>query len=112
MNLFFIQDAYAQAGGGGTGSMLATFAPLVLIFVVFWFLLIRPQQKKAKEHREMVAALSKGDEVVTSGGLLGRITQVGDTFVTVELAAGIEVRVQRSAVSGLMPKGTIKTTAA
>ena len=89
--------------------MLATFAPLILIFVVFWFLLIRPQQKKAKEHKAMVGALSKGDEVVTNGGLLGRIITIGDTFVTVELSEGMEVRVQRSAVANLMPKGTIKS---
>ena len=107
---FFIESAYAQAGGeGGAGGMLATFVPLILIFVVFWFLLIRPQQKKAKEHRAMVGALSKGDEVVTNGGLLGRITGVGDAFLTVEVAEGMEVRVQRSAVSSLMPKGTIKS---
>ena len=109
MNLF-IENAYAQAGGeGGAGNMLTTFVPLILIFVVFWFLLIRPQQKKAKEHRAMVGALAKGDEVVTNGGLLGRITAVGDAFVTVEVAEGMEVRVQRSAVSNLMPKGTIKS---
>ena len=107
---FFIENAYAQVGGeGGVGGMLTTFAPLILIFVVFWFLLIRPQQKKAKEHRAMVGALSKGDEVVTNGGLLGRITAVGDTFITVEVAERMEVRVQRSAVSNLMPKGTIKS---
>ena len=107
---FFIESAWAQAGGdGGPGGMLATFVPLILIFVVFWFLLIRPQQKKAKEHRAMVGALSKGDEVVTNGGLLGRITGVGDAFLTVEVAEGMEVRVQRSAVASLMPKGTIKS---
>ena len=105
---FFIQNAHAQVGGEGPGGMLTTFLPLILIFVVFWFLLIRPQQKKAKEHKAMVGALAKGDEVVTNGGLLGRITAVGDAFVTMELAQGMEVRVQRSAVSTLMPKGTIK----
>ena len=104
---FFIPIAHAQ--DGGTGGMLATFVPLILIFVVFWFLLIRPQQKKAKDHRAMVGALSKGDEVVTNGGLLGRITDVKDAFITVEVAEGMEVRVQRSAVSNLMPKGTIKS---
>ena len=107
---FFIENAYAQADGdGGPGSMLATFVPLILIFVVFWFLLIRPQQKKSKEHKAMVGALSKGDEVVTNGGLLGRITGIGDSFITVELAEGMEVHVQRSAVASLMPKGTIKS---
>lgn len=104
---FFIRNAYAQAGGG-TGDMLATFLPLILIFVVFWFLLIRPQQKKAKEHKAMVSALAKGDEVVTNGGLLGRITGVGDSFVTLEIAEGMEVRIQRGAVASLMPKGTVK----
>ena len=107
---FFIETAYAQVGGdGGPSSMLATFVPLILIFVVFWFLLIRPQQKKAKEHKAMVGALSKGDEIVTNGGLLGRITGISDSFITVELAEGMEVRVQRSAVANLMPKGTIKS---
>ena len=107
---FFIESAFAQSGGeGGPGGMLATFAPLILIFVVFWFLLIRPQQKKAKEHRAMVGAISKGDEVVTSGGLLGRVISVGDAFLTVEVAEGTEVRVQRSSVANLMPKGTIKS---
>ena len=105
---FFIANAHAQVGSEGPGSMLATFVPLILIFVVFWFLLIRPQQKKAKDHRAMVSALSKGDEVVTNGGLLGRITGIGDNFLTVEVAEGMEVRVQRSAVAALMPKGTIK----
>ena len=103
-----IQDAYAQAGPGG-GDLLSSFLPLILIFVVFWFLLIRPQQKKAKEHKEMVAAIKKGDEVVTNGGLLGRVKKVGDDFVLVELSEGTEVNVQRFAIAGLMPKGTIKT---
>ena len=107
---FFIENAYAQTGGGGGPfEMLGTFVPLILIFVVFWFLLIRPQQKKAKEHRAMVGALSKGDEVVTNGGLLGRITAIGEAFLTVEVGEGMEVRIQRSAVSSLMPKGTIKS---
>ena len=89
-------------------SLLPQLMPIVLIFVVFYFLLIRPQSKKAKEHREMVAALAKGDEVVTSGGLLGRISKVGDNFVDLEVADGVTVKVQRPAVANLMPKGTIK----
>lgn len=105
----FIQDAYAQAGGAGGPGLLESFLPLILIFAVFWFLLIRPQQKKAKEHKEMVAAVKKGDEVVTSGGLLGRVKKVGDDFVLVELAEGHDVNVQRFAIAGLMPKGTIKS---
>jgi preprotein translocase subunit YajC len=104
---FFIQDAWAQAGGGGAGG-LVSLLPMVLIFVVFYFLLIRPQQKKAKEHRAMVADLSKGDEVVTNGGVLGKITDTDENFVTVEIASGVQVQVQRFAISQMMPKGTIK----
>ena len=83
--------------------------PLVLIFVVFYFLLIRPQAKRAKEHKAMIAALGKGDEVVTAGGVLGRISGLGDAYVTVEIADGIEVKVQRQAVQTVLPKGTIKS---
>lgn len=104
---FFISDAMA-APAQGQGDPLMGFLPLIVIFIVFYFLLIRPQTKKAKEHREMVAALSKGDEVVTSGGLLGRITNVGDNFVELEVADGVTVKVQRPSVATLMPKGTIK----
>lgn len=104
---FFISDAMAAAPEA-QGDPLMSFLPLILIFVVFYFLLIRPQSKKAKEHREMVAALAKGDEVVTSGGLLGRISKVGDNFVELEVADGVTVKVQRPAVANLMPKGTIK----
>jgi preprotein translocase subunit YajC len=82
--------------------------PLVLIFVVFYFLLIRPQAKRAKEHKAMVAALAVGDEVVTSGGLLGRITETGEQFLTVEIADGVRVKVQRHTVSTVLPKGTLK----
>jgi len=83
--------------------------PLVLIFVVFYFLLIRPQAKRAKEHKAMVAALSVGDEVVIGGGLLGRITETGDQFLTVEVADGVRVKVQRHTVTSVLPKGTIKS---
>ena len=103
-----ISDAHAQGltGGGGVPFDLLF---IVLIFVAFYFLLIRPQQKRAKDHRKMVQALAKGDEVVTSGGLLGKISEVGDSFITVEIARGTEVRIQRSSVATLMPKGTIKS---
>jgi preprotein translocase subunit YajC len=104
---FFISDAMAAAPQG-QGDALMSFLPLIFIFVVFYFLLIRPQSKKAKEHKTMVEALSKGDEVVTNGGLLGRITKVGDNFVELEVAEGTSVKVQRHAVANLMPKGTIK----
>lgn len=105
MNLF-ISDAWAQgdpAGGGLLGLL-----PFVLIIVVFYFLLIRPQQKRQKQHKEMVSNLSKGDEVVTNGGTLGKITDVGENFITLEVAAGVQVKVQSHAIQAMMPKGTIK----
>ncbi len=105
---FLIQDAYAQGGGGGGGAPFADILFIVVIFVVFYFLLIRPQQKRAKEHKAMVDALSKGDEVVTQGGLLGKITKVGDSFIHVELNEGNVVKVQRTMVAVLLPKGTMK----
>ena len=105
---FFISDALAAAPSGGPGDALTSFLPLIFIFIVFYFLLIRPQSKKAKEHKQMVEALAKGDEVVTNGGLLGRVTKVGDNFVELELAEGVTVKLQRGAVGSLMPKGTIK----
>ncbi|MCH9671654.1 MAG: preprotein translocase subunit YajC [Gammaproteobacteria bacterium] len=105
---FFIRQAHAQGAPGG-GDLIGGLLPIVIIFGVFWFLLIRPQQKKQKEHRAMVEALAKGDEVITNGGLLGKVTDVGDAFVSVEIGSGTEVRVQRAAVAALMPKGTIKS---
>ena len=104
---FLIADAHAQ--GGGQGDPTFSFIMLIALFAVFYFVLIRPQSKRQKEHKAMVASLSKGDEVVTNGGLLGRITNIGDNFVTLEVANGLEVRVQRMAVATLMPKGTIKS---
>jgi preprotein translocase subunit YajC len=103
---FFISSAYAQdAQPGG----LMSFLPLIIIFIIFYFLLIRPQMKRAKEHRKLVAELSTGDEVVTNGGLLGRITKVGESFVTVEITDNVQIRVQRHAIASVMPKGTIKS---
>jgi preprotein translocase subunit YajC len=104
-----ISPAYAQAAGASQGDLLTTMLPMVAIFVVFYFLLIRPQQKKAKEHRSMLEALEKGNEVVTAGGVVGRITRIADPYVTVEIAPGIEVTVQRQAVTQLLPKGTLKS---
>ena len=104
---FFISNAYAQGAGGPEG--LISLLPLVLIFVVFYFLLIRPQSKRQKEHREMVAALAVGDEVATAGGLLGKVTDVKDSFVRVELADSVVVTVQRHTISAVMPKGTLKS---
>jgi preprotein translocase subunit YajC len=104
---FFLSDAWA-APAAGQPDPIMSFLPLILIFVVFYFLLIRPQQKRAKEHKEMVAALKKGDEVVTNGGVLGKITDVGENFIRLQISEGVEVKVQRQAVSTLMPKGTLK----
>ena len=105
---FFMRSAWAQdqaAGGGGLMSLL----PLVLIFAVFYFFLIRPQMKQAREHRQMVEALAKGDEIVAGGGLLGRIIKIGDNFITVEIAPNTEVKIQKHSVSAVLPKGTLKT---
>jgi preprotein translocase subunit YajC len=105
---FFISTAWAQAAPSPTGGMLGTVLPLLLIFAVFYFLLIRPQTKRAKEHREMVGKLAPGDEIVTTGGLLGRITEVGESFVTLQVASGVAIQVQKFQVAQLMPKGTFK----
>ena len=105
---FFIADAHAQFGGG-EGVPTFSFIMLIALFAVFYFVLIRPQSKRQKEHKAMVASLSKGDEVVTNGGLLGKITNVGDSFVTIEIADGLQVRIQRLSIAALMPKGTIKS---
>lgn len=104
---FFISNAYAQAAGGSGGSLLG-FLPLVLMLVVFYFLMIRPQQKRMKEHTAMVAALKKGDEVVTNGGLGGTITKVGDAYMMMQVADNVEVSVQKAAVAALLPSGTLK----
>ena len=104
---FFISDAMA-ADPVGQGDPLTSFLPLIVIFVIFYFLLIRPQSKKAKEHKQLIEALAKGDEVVTNGGILGKITKVGDNFIALEVAEGVNVKVQRQAVATVMPKGTIK----
>ena len=106
----FITPAFAQATGTpGAGDFVGMILPLVMIMVVFWFLLIRPQQKKAKEHQALVSKLSVGDEVVTTGGILGRVTDVGDTFITLEVADGVRVKVQKFQIASLMPKGTLKS---
>ena len=105
-----ISPAYAHAAAsGGTESLLATMLPMVAIFAIFYFLMIRPQQKKQKEHRAMIDALEKGNEVVTAGGVVGRVSKVEDQYVTLEIAQGVEIRVQRHAVSQLLPKGTLKS---
>jgi preprotein translocase subunit YajC len=105
----FISSAFAQtAAGGDMQSSLMSMLPLVLMFVVLYFVMIRPQMKRQKEHRSMIEALAKGDEVATSGGVLGKVTKLGDIYIGVEIANGVEVQVQRSAVVQVLPKGTVK----
>ncbi|NMF87473.1 preprotein translocase subunit YajC [Aromatoleum petrolei] len=106
----FISNAYAQAAAGGdpTGGLMGML-PLILMFIVLWFLMIRPQMKRAKEHKAMVSALAKGDEVVTQGGIAGRVTQVGDNFLRIEIADNVNILVQNQAVATVLPKGTLKT---
>ncbi len=104
-----ITPAFAQGASASTGSQVAPLLVMVVFIVIFYFLLIRPQQKKAKEHQSLVSKLSTGDEVVTNGGLLGRVTDVGEHFVTLEIAEGVRVKVQKFQISALMPKGTLKS---
>tara|TARA_B100000959_G_scaffold83780_1_gene89207 strand:- start:3923 stop:4639 length:717 start_codon:yes stop_codon:yes gene_type:complete len=112
---FFIADAWAQADGGSDGSLFSLL-PLVLIFGLFYFLLIRPQQKRKKEHQAIVTAMQVGDEVTTNGGLLGKVTDLDDNFLTIDVAQGVsiksvKVRVQRHAIALVVPKGTFKELA-
>jgi len=104
-----ISDAFAQAGPPGSGSQFMPIIMMVVFVVIFYFLLIRPQQKKAKEHQALVSKLSSGDEVVTTGGILGKVTEVGDSFVTLEVADGVRMKVQKFQIGSLMPKGTLKS---
>jgi preprotein translocase subunit YajC len=104
----FVSSAWAQAGGTQSDPLLG-FLPLVIIFVLFYFLLIRPQSKRQKEHRQMVEALASGDEIVTGGGVLGKVVDVGEQFVAVEVASGVTLKVQKHTIAAVLPKGTVKT---
>jgi preprotein translocase subunit YajC len=107
----FISDAVAQtapAAASSTSSSLLSLLPLVLMFVVLYFIMIRPQMKRQKEHKAMIEALAKGDEVVTAGGLLGRVTKLGETYLHVEVSQGTEIQLQRTAIVQVLPKGTFK----
>jgi preprotein translocase subunit YajC len=107
----FISQAFAQTAPAATGdaqSSLLSLLPLVLMFVVLYFIMIRPQMKRQKEHKAMVEALAKGDEVVTAGGVLGRVSKMGETYLSIEVSNGVELQVQRSAVVQVLPKGTLK----
>ena len=103
-----IASAYAADAAQATPDW-TSFLPLIVIFVLFWFMLIRPQMKQAKEQRKLIEALQKGDEVVTQGGMVGKITKVGEAYVTLEIAQGTEVVVQKPAVGMVLPKGTLKS---
>ncbi len=110
---FLINAAWAAGGGVGDsgahhGNPILQFLPLIVLVVLFYFLLIRPQMKRSKQQRQMISNLSKGDEVVTSGGVAGRIEEVGDNFLEVEIAQGTKIKVQRQSVSSVLPKGTLK----
>ncbi len=105
-----ISNAYAQtAAAAGPMESAMQFLPIILMFVVLYFLMIRPQQKKAKEHKALLEALGKGDEVVTQSGMVGRITKVSDDFVTIEIAANVEVQMQKPSIVVVLPKGTLKS---
>jgi preprotein translocase subunit YajC len=103
----FINEAWAQTAAPG-GADLMSMLPIILMFIVLYFVMIRPQMKRAKEHKGMVDALQKGDEVVAAGGVLGKVTKVADNYVTLEIADKVEIKVQRPAVQLVLPKGTIK----
>jgi preprotein translocase subunit YajC len=107
----FISNAYAQGAqaAGGAAGFIQTYGFFILMIAVLYFFMIRPQMKRQKEHRNMIAAMTKGDEVLTSGGLVGKITKVGEAYVGVELSDGVEVTVQKSAISAILPKGTIRS---
>ena len=106
----FISNAYAQFGGlGGIQSSLTQFLPIILMFAVLYFIMIRPQMKRQKELRNMLAAMVKGDEVVTNGGVVGKITKAGDAYIGLEIANGVEITVQKGSITTVLPKGTIKS---
>ena len=106
---FFINSAHAQAAGAAGGqSILSALMLPVLLLVVFYFLLIRPQNKRAKEQKEMLSKVAAGDEVATTGGILGRVVEVGDQFLTLEIASGVNIKMQKFQIAQVLPKGTVK----
>jgi len=108
---FLINSAYAQAAGGGAagGFSLIGMAPVLVMVVAFYFLLIRPQSKRAKDQRDMLSKIAAGDEIATTGGIIGKVTEVSDQFLSVEIAAGVTVKLQKFQVAQLLPKGTVKS---
>lgn len=108
---FLINSAYAQAAGGASSSpsLISTLALPALLLVVFYFLLIRPQSKRAKEQQEMLSKVAVGDEIATAGGILGKVTEVGDQFLSVDIADGVNIKLQKFQVAKVLPKGTVKS---
>lgn len=104
----FISNAYAQTAAAGPESSLMSFLPIIIMFAVLYFLMIRPQMKRQKEQRTMLEALAKGDEVIAAGGVVGKVTKVGEAYVTLEIANGTEIVVQKGTIATLLPKGTVK----
>lgn len=108
MNMdFFISDAWAQAGEAAAPNPLISMLPLFALLILFYFMLIRPQMKRSKEHKQMVSNLAKGNEVVTSGGVAGKIRDIGENFIVLEIADNVQVRVQKESVSSVIPKGSL-----
>ncbi|WP_440223547.1 preprotein translocase subunit YajC [Dokdonella sp. MW10] len=105
---FLISSAYAQDAAAAAPNPIMSFLPLIILFGIFYFMLIRPQMKRAKEQRNMIAALAKGDEIMTNGGLVGRVEDIGESFLTVEIADNVRIKLQKHAVSAVLPKGTLK----
>ncbi|ROO24717.1 preprotein translocase subunit YajC [Salinisphaera orenii MK-B5] len=105
---FLISPAYAQSGAAG-GGIMPTLIMVGLFFVFMYFMIIRPQMKRQKEHKKLLESLEKGSEVVTSGGIAGRIRQVGENFLVVEVSEGVEIRIQKNAVTSVVPKGTLES---
>ncbi len=105
---FFISDAMAEGAAGPAGGGIEMLLMMGVFFAIMYFMIIRPQQKRAKEHKNMLSALSKGDEIVTGGGVLGKIASIGDNFIQLEISEGVQIKVQKQAVATVMPKGTLK----
>ncbi|HOZ05854.1 MAG TPA: preprotein translocase subunit YajC [Arenimonas sp.] len=106
---FFISPAAAQSAAAPAAGGFGPLIMIAVMFVVMWFLMIRPQMKRQKEHRELISKLSKGDEIITSGGIAGRVDDLGDNFITVEIADNTKIKLQRNAITAVLPKGTLKS---
>ena len=105
----WISPAYAQGAGGGAEAQIMSFLPIILMFVVLYFLMIRPQMKRAKEHKALLEGLQKNDEVVTNSGIVGKVAQIGDNYIHVEVAPNTQIVVQKQAIGAVLPKGTLKS---